>query len=85
MASGGAPADICGVETFVPSRLIVVDGDDVIRRIAELRVIAGSPEHADLIAGCLERLELFRLSQQVARSRVRMRRAALRRGCGRRG
>lgn len=61
-----APASIHGVEAFVPPSLIVFDGDDVARRIATLRAITGSAEHADLIAECLQRLELFRLSHQVA-------------------
>lgn len=60
-----APASIRGVETFVPPSLIVQDGDDVERRITELRASTGSAAHVDLIAACLERLEIFRLSHQV--------------------
>jgi hypothetical protein len=58
-----APASIRRVASFVPPSLIVRDGDDVTRRIGTLRAIAGSPEHADLLAACLQRLELFRLSR----------------------
>lgn len=60
-----APASIRRVETFVPCSLIVRDGDDVIHRIEKLRALAGSREHVDLIAACLERLAIFRLSRQV--------------------
>jgi hypothetical protein len=60
-----APASIRRVEMFVPPLLIVADEDEVTRRIAELRAVTGSAEHADLLAACLERLDLFRLSRQV--------------------
>ncbi|CAG7651250.1 glycosyltransferase family protein [Actinacidiphila bryophytorum] len=60
-----APADIRGVETFVPRSLIVRDGDDVARHVETLRALAGSREHVELLAACLERLDVFRLSRQV--------------------
>lgn len=60
-----APADIRHVEQFVPENLVVKNSGHVIRRIRDLQKIAGSPQHAELIAACLERLGLFRLSRQV--------------------
>ncbi|MCX4578864.1 hypothetical protein OHB41_37910 [Streptomyces sp. NBC_01571] len=60
-----APADIRHVEEFVPAELIVTSGHEVIERLAHLRKIAGSQQHADLIRACLDRLDLFRLSRQV--------------------
>ncbi|MER6691414.1 hypothetical protein [Streptomyces minutiscleroticus] len=41
-------------------------GQEVIERLSYLRQIAGTQQHADLIAACLDRLDLFRLSRQVA-------------------
>ncbi|MGW0647390.1 hypothetical protein ACWD4T_01065 [Streptomyces umbrinus] len=60
-----APADIQHVERFVPEELVVQSGGQVIQRITDLQKIAGSQRHAELIAACLGRLELFRLSRQV--------------------
>ncbi|WP_327748121.1 hypothetical protein [Streptomyces europaeiscabiei] len=60
-----APADIRHVEQFVPEELVVQSGGQVIRRITDLQKIAGSQRHVELIAACLGRLELFRLSRQV--------------------
>lgn len=60
-----APADILHVEQFVPAELIVSSGREVIERLAFLRQIAGSQQHADLIAACLDQLDLFGLSRQV--------------------
>ncbi|WP_203615367.1 hypothetical protein [Streptomyces sp. SID13726] len=60
-----APADILRVEQFVPADLIVSSSQEVIERLAFLRRIAGSQQHADLIAACLNHLDLFRLSRQV--------------------
>ncbi|MEV0934308.1 hypothetical protein ACIBMX_10970 [Streptomyces phaeochromogenes] len=60
-----APADIRHVDQFVPAELIVSSGQEVIERLAFLRQIAGNQQHADLIAACLDRLDLFRLSKQV--------------------
>jgi len=61
-----APTEIHGVETYGPPQLRVRDGHDVIEKLAWLRSIAGSGEHADLIAACLGHLEPFRCSAQVA-------------------
>ncbi|MFF4835161.1 hypothetical protein [Streptomyces sp. NPDC001315] len=60
-----APSDIRHVDRFVPSELIAASGEEVVERIAYLRRIAGTRRHAELIAACLEGLDLFRLSRQV--------------------
>ncbi|MGW6207028.1 glycosyltransferase family protein [Streptomyces sp. NPDC055089] len=60
-----APADIRCVNRFVPDDLIVHSGRDVIERLSYLREIAGTQQHADLIAACVDRLRLFGLSKQV--------------------
>lgn len=60
-----APADIRHVDRFVPRELVIKNGDEAVHRLSELERIAGSAEHADLIAECLDRLNLFRLSRQV--------------------
>ncbi|GAA3368444.1 hypothetical protein GCM10020367_06810 [Streptomyces sannanensis] len=60
-----APADIHHVDRFVPPELIVHSGQEVIERLSYLRQIAGSQQHANLIAACLDRIDPFRLSRQV--------------------
>ncbi|WP_236242340.1 hypothetical protein [Streptomyces sp. CC228A] len=60
-----APADIRHVDQFVPAELIVRSGQEVFERLSYLQRIAGTQQHADLIAACLDRLDLFRLSRQV--------------------
>lgn len=60
-----APADIRYVNRFVPDELVVRSGRDVIERLSHLRGIAGTQQHADLIAACVDRLRLFGLSKQV--------------------
>ncbi|MGW1614601.1 glycosyltransferase family protein [Streptomyces sp. NPDC002285] len=60
-----APADIRYVNRFVPDELVVRSGRDVIERLSHLREIAGTQQHADLIAACVDRLRLFGLSKQV--------------------
>ncbi|WP_309238913.1 glycosyltransferase family protein [Streptomyces lunaelactis] len=60
-----APADILYVERFVPAELIVRSGSEVTERLSHLRSIAGTQQHADLIAACVDRLRLFGLSRQV--------------------
>src|SRR3954451_13672812 len=59
------PADIRFADRFVPEELIVHSGRDVIERLSSLREIAGTQQHADLIATCMYRLYLFGLSKQV--------------------
>jgi hypothetical protein len=60
-----APGGIRYASRFVPAGLVVADGAAVIEQVTRLRGIAGTGEHARLIAACLARLELFRLSRQV--------------------
>ena len=61
-----APAELAFADSFVPPALHVSSADDVLTRIAWLRGIQGSAEHADLIQLCLDRLEPFRTSTQAA-------------------
>jgi hypothetical protein len=61
-----APATIRHAGRFVPPELIVADGAAVTAQLTRLQQIAGTSEHARLIAGCLDRLELFRVSRQAA-------------------
>ncbi|MFF7777060.1 hypothetical protein ACFZCG_21855 [Streptomyces tanashiensis] len=60
-----APADILHADRFVPKELIVSSSSEVIERLTHLQRIAGTQQHANLIATCLDRLDLFRLSRQV--------------------
>ena len=59
------PADIHAAHRFTPRRLHVRDGRDVLALVGQLRRIAGGPAHARLIADCLCKLDLFRLSKQM--------------------
>jgi hypothetical protein len=43
----------------------VVDGHEVVALVGKLRCIADGPAHAQLIADCLCKLDLFRLSKQM--------------------
>lgn len=56
------PAPVPAVASFTPECLHVLNGDRVIERIRWVQQIAGSAEHAAVIADCLTRLEPFRLS-----------------------
>ncbi|GGU55914.1 hypothetical protein GCM10010211_20930 [Streptomyces albospinus] len=60
-----APADIRFADRFVPAELVVRSGSDVLEHLSYLREIAGTQQHADLIAACVDRLRLFGLSKQV--------------------
>jgi len=60
------PASIVCAEAFTPVALHAADGDQVIRLISRLLDLAGTEDHARLIAGCMRHLDLFRLSRQVA-------------------
>ncbi|GAA4935965.1 hypothetical protein GCM10023224_15960 [Streptomonospora halophila] len=60
-----APSTIRYVNRFVPDELIVHSGHDVIDRLSHLRAIAGTAQHASLIAACLDRLKQFSLSTQL--------------------
>jgi hypothetical protein len=61
-----APTQIHGVDAYAPLELRVNDGHEVADRLAWLESIAGSGDHAALIAACLGYLEPFRCSAQVA-------------------
>ncbi|MDK9494340.1 hypothetical protein QEZ40_000212 [Streptomyces katrae] len=60
-----APADILHAGRFVPDKLIVSSGSEVVERLNHFQRIAGTQQHADLIAACLDSLNLFRLSRQA--------------------
>ncbi|WP_329295954.1 hypothetical protein [Streptomyces pseudovenezuelae] len=59
------PTDVRFADRFVPEELIVRSGRDVIERLSYLREIAGTQQHVDLIAACVDRLRLFGLNKQV--------------------
>ncbi|SDZ24306.1 hypothetical protein SAMN05444365_10816 [Micromonospora pattaloongensis] len=59
------PADVRGSAAFVPQSLIVRNATDVRHRVGRLAEIAGTGEHARLIAKCLRHLNPFRLSTQL--------------------
>jgi hypothetical protein len=59
------PATISAAERFTPQRLHVTTGSDVTTTLTDLQAIAGTGEHAALIAECLRALDIFRLSRQV--------------------
>lgn len=59
------PADIHSAGRFTPPHLHVRDGEETATLIDELRKLAGGPDHEQLLADCLHRLELFRLSRQM--------------------
>jgi hypothetical protein len=60
------PAEVRFVDAYAPRELQVTTGEDVIDKLVWLQSVAGSAEHADLIAACLPLLEPFRCSTQVA-------------------
>lgn len=61
-----APIELRGGDAYLPRELHVIDGEHVIDRLAWLRGIAGTAQHADLLAACLDKLEPARCSTQVA-------------------
>jgi hypothetical protein len=60
------PGRLARAGSFAPPALHARDGQQVIDLIEWATVIAGTPQHADLIAACLDRLSIFRLSHQMA-------------------
>jgi hypothetical protein len=56
-------ADAC---RFTPPGLHVRDAAHATELITRLGRAAGSGEHLDLLASCLQRLDLFRLSRQIS-------------------
>jgi hypothetical protein len=61
-----APATISLAKNFTPVSLHAASGQQVIQRITELQIIAGTARHAELIQECLQHLDIFRLSRQLA-------------------
>jgi hypothetical protein len=59
------PQEVYSVDVFAPPELQIGSAADAIERIAWLRGIQGSAEHAAVIQQCLERLEPFRASRQA--------------------
>ncbi len=60
------PTTIVGAHTFTPTALHATSGQEVIARVEQLRRLAGTPAHADLLAACLRSLDQFRLSHQLS-------------------
>jgi len=60
------PVEMRGADAYLPRELHVIDAEHVIDRIAWLRGIAGTSQHADLLAACLAKLEPVRCSTVVA-------------------
>lgn len=60
-----APATIRDATSFVPADLVAATGAHVTAMVHHLAGIAGTAGHADLLADCITRLDLFRLSQQL--------------------
>jgi len=60
------PMEMRGADAYLPRELHVIDAEHVIDRIAWLRGIAGTSQHADLLAACLAKLEPVRCSTVVA-------------------
>ncbi|MDR7381157.1 hypothetical protein [Promicromonospora iranensis] len=59
------PTAIRSAELFTPAALHVRAGNEASRRLQHLAAIAGTPEHAELIAQCLRKLDRFRVSRQL--------------------
>ncbi|MDR7303874.1 glycosyltransferase family protein [Haloactinomyces albus] len=59
-----APTTIRGIEHYVPARLHISSGDEATKRVGQLRR-ASLAARAEILAACLRRLDLFRLSRQV--------------------
>jgi len=59
------PDTIEGAARFTPPGLHVSSGAEATRKIDQLRQIAGTARHVDLIAECMRRLDTFRLSRQL--------------------
>ncbi|MEO6082998.1 MAG: hypothetical protein ABIQ18_07810 [Umezawaea sp.] len=59
------PTTIRSAGLFTPPRLHVSDGTAVTTMLTHLQDIAGTSEHAELIADCLRALDVFRASHQL--------------------
>jgi hypothetical protein len=60
-----APAYLRSVERVVPPELIMTDPSQAPTALDSLVQMAGTPQHSDLIKGCITRLDPFRLSRQL--------------------
>ena len=60
------PANITCAAAFTPPAVHATSGRHVIDRVEHILGIAGTPAHARLLAACLDRLDIFRLSRQTA-------------------
>ena len=60
------PAALSDAETLSPVALHANDGTEVIDLLEHLVAVAGTSEHGELVADCLKRLDLFRVSRQIA-------------------
>ncbi|MFG1706482.1 hypothetical protein ACFLIM_25135 [Nonomuraea sp. M3C6] len=59
------PASLRSADIVAPRELIIADAHELITTLTTLTRIARSRTHADLIAGCVKRLDPFRLSHQI--------------------
>jgi len=59
------PTSIRDAHRFAPTDLVVSDGAEVTAAVDQLEKTAGSASHAELIADCVDRLDVFRLSRQL--------------------
>jgi len=59
------PTSIRDAARFAPAELLVGDAAEVVAAVDRLTRIAGTTRHVELLAGCLERLEMFRVSRQL--------------------
>lgn len=59
------PDSIRSAEAFAPRELHIADGEHAAGMITRLRGIAGTDQHTELLAACLARLDIFRLSRQL--------------------
>lgn len=59
------PTAIRHADRFTPPDLHVCDGAEVVSKVQALQAVAGTGRHTDLIAACLRRLDLFRISRQL--------------------
>jgi hypothetical protein len=60
------PITTRGAARFTPAALHVTDARDVLATVQRLQRLAGSARHAELVDECLHRLDLFRMSIQIA-------------------
>jgi hypothetical protein len=59
------PSTIRDAARFTPPELHVTDGVDVAQTITKLLSVIGTDAHTELLTACLQRLDLFRLSEQL--------------------